>query len=64
MESGLSSFHSKKLASLGPLHELKVGGVPIKTIAMKDASSIVKNKEIFDKAQRRDKEKSVDWFTL
>ena len=52
------------LASLGPLSELKVGGVPIMPIAMKEASTIVKNKEIFDKAQRRDKEKSVDWYTL
>ena len=44
--------------------DFNIGGVSIKQIVMKDASSIVKNKEIFEKAQRREKEKSMDWFKL
>lgn len=60
---GISGLQGKKLlASLGPLAEFKVGGVSMMHIGMKEASTIVKNKEIFDRAQRR--EKSVDWNKL
>jgi len=60
---GISGLQAKKLlASLGPLAEFKVGGVSMMHIGMKEASTIVKNKEIFDRAQRR--EKSVDWNKL
>ena len=46
--------HPKKVGSLGPMPELKVGGVTIKTGAVKDISELVKNKDIFDKANKRD----------
>ena len=61
----MNKKNSKRLASLGPLPDFKVGGISIKQIAMKDASSIAKNKEIFEKAQHKnDKDKSMDWHTL
>ena len=48
--------------------ELKIGGVAIKSNAVKDISQLVKNKEIFDKAQKRNQtvddssQKQGDWF--
>ena len=47
--ASLGSFQ-KALEASGPLADLRVGGVSIKNVAMKDASSIVKNKDIFEKA--------------
>ena len=48
----LSNQNRKRLASLGPLPDWKVGGVSM-NIMMKDASNIVKNKDIFEKAQQK-----------
>ena len=48
--SHLNIKTSKQLASLGPLPVYKVGGVAINHMTMKDVSSVIKNKDIFDKA--------------